>query len=63
MVLENEYTQKLKEYGVEFNEVDAEAFNKAAAPVFNEFPQWTPGIHDRIMEELTKIRQDIKEGK
>ncbi len=63
VVLENEYTQKLKEYGVEFNEVDAEAFNKAAAPVFNEFPQWTPGIHDRIMEELTKIRQDIKEGK
>ena len=62
-ILEKEYADKLKEHGVHFNEVDAEAFTKAAAPVFEEFPQWTPGIHGKIIEELTKIRQDIKEGK
>ena len=63
IVLEKEYTQKLKELGVNFHEVDAEAFNKAAAPVFDEFPQWTPGIHGKIMENLKQIREDIKAGK
>lgn len=61
--LEGEYEQKLKELGVKFHEVDAEAFNKAVAPVYTKFPKWTPGIYDEIMKELTKIREDIKNGK
>lgn len=61
--LEGEYEQKLKEFGVNFHEVDAEAFNKAVAPVYSKFPKWTPGIYDKIMKELTKIREDIKNGK
>lgn len=61
--LEGEYEQKLKEFGVNFHEVDAEAFNKAVAPVYSKFPKWTPGIYDEIMKELTKIREDIKNGK
>ena len=61
--LEDEYAQKLKENGVTFHEVDAEAFNKAAAPVYTMFPKWTPGIYDKIMENLTQIREDIKNGK
>ena len=61
--LEGEYEQKLKELGVNFHEVDGEAFNKAVAPVYSKFPKWTPGIYDEIMKELTKIREDIKNGK
>ena len=61
--LEDEYAQKLKDNGVTFHEVDAEAFNKAVAPVYDKFPKWTPGIYDKIMENLTQIREDIKNGK
>lgn len=61
--LESVYTDKLKELGVEFNEVDSAAFNKAASVVFTKFPKWTPGIYDKIMENLNKIREDIKSGK
>ena len=60
--LEGEYEVKLKELGVNFHEVDMEAFNKAVAPVYSMFPKWTPGIYDEIMKELTKIREDIKNG-
>ena len=61
--LEDEYAQKLKDNGVTFHEVDAEAFNKAVAPVYEKFPKWTPGIYNKIMENLTQIREDIKNGK
>lgn len=61
--LEAEYEKELKNLGVNFHEVDAEAFNKAVAPVYSMFPKWTPGIYDEIMKELTKIREDIKNGK
>lgn len=63
IVLEKEYENKLKELGVNFYEVDADAFNKAVAPVYTMFPKWTPGIYEEIMKELTKIREDIKNGK
>lgn len=63
LILEKEYTEKLKELGVKFNDVDAEAFSQAAEGVFDKFPQWTPGIHKKIMENLKQIRQEIKEGK
>lgn len=63
LILEQEYAKKLQDLGVKFNEVDAQAFSEAAAPVFNEFPQWTPGIHEKIMENLKTIREDIKGGK
>lgn len=61
--LEGVYAEKLKEAGVQFNEVDTAAFNKAASVVFTKFPKWTPGIYDKIMENLTQIREDIKNGK
>lgn len=54
--LEKEYQTKLEELGVKFNEVDAVAFNKAIENVFNQFPKWTPGIYNQIMDELNKIR-------
>lgn len=61
--LEGEHTEELKKMGIKFNEVDAEAFNKAVAHVFDKFPKWTPGIYDQIMTELKKIKEDIKNGK
>lgn len=54
--LESEYEKELKKLGVNFHEVDAEAFNKAVAPVYSMFPKWTPGIYDEIMKELTKTQ-------
>jgi TRAP-type C4-dicarboxylate transport system substrate-binding protein len=55
--LEKEYEVKLKELGVNFHEVDAEAFLKAAAPVYTKFDKWTPGIYEEIVKELEKIKQ------
>lgn len=53
---ESEMAELLKAQGVTFHEVDAEAFLKAAEPVYSMFPQWTPGIYDEIVAELEKIR-------
>lgn len=61
--LEKQYEEELVKLGVQFNDVDAEAFNKAAAVVFTKFPKWTPGVYEKIMENLTQIREDIKNGK
>lgn len=53
--LENEYVELLKAEGVNFHDVDAKAFMDAAAPVFNKFEKWTPGIYDEIVNELDKF--------
>lgn len=53
---EGEFVDLLKAEGVNFNEVDSDAFLKAAAPVYTRFPQWTPGIYDRILGELETIK-------
>jgi TRAP-type C4-dicarboxylate transport system substrate-binding protein len=58
--LEAEYADLLKAEGVNFNEVDAVAFQKAAAPVFEKFDKWTPGIYDEIIKELTVIQENLK---
>ncbi len=55
--LEGEYADLLKKEGVEFNEVDADAFSEAAAVVFTKFDKWTPGIYEEIQKELKKIRE------
>ncbi len=53
---EGEFVELLKAEGVNFNKVDSKAFLKAAAPVYSRFPQWTPGIYERILAELEKIK-------
>lgn len=58
--LEEEYAVLLKEEGVNFNEVDSDAFLKAAAPVFGKFDKWTPGIYDEIIKELDIIKENLK---
>ncbi len=54
--LDAEYTQKLEELGVKFNEVNSEEFNQLTADVYNQFPAWSEGIHGTIMKELEAIR-------
>lgn len=54
--LDMEYTQKLEELGVTFNEVDSDEFNKLTAEVYNQFPTWSEGVHATIMQELEAIR-------
>ncbi|MCH4886504.1 C4-dicarboxylate ABC transporter [Acidaminobacter sp. JC074] len=54
--LEGEYLDLLKENGVTVHEVDSQAFMDAAAPVFEKFEKWTPGIYDEIIKELDKIK-------
>ncbi len=49
--------KELEGYGVKFNEVDRDAFNKAVAPVFKNMSDITPGIYEQIMAELAKMRQ------
>lgn len=61
--LESEYEEKLKALGVNFHEVDGDAFNKAAAPVYSKFPKWTPGIYEKIMVELNRIKAELKNKK
>ena len=53
---EGEFVDLLKAQGVNFNTVDSDAFLKAAAPVYTKFPQWTPGIYERILSELETIK-------
>lgn len=61
--LEKQYEDELIALGIQFNDVDAEAFTKAASVVFTKFDKWTPGVYDKIMENLVQIREDIKNGK
>ncbi len=58
--LEDEYAELLKKEGVNFYEVDSEAFMEAAAPVFGKFDKWTPGIYEEIMKELEAIKEELK---
>ncbi len=54
--LDEEYTQKLKDLGVKFNEVDTAEFNRLTGEVYKQFPTWSSDIHQKIMKELEVIR-------
>ncbi len=56
MANNEDVVNQLKEKGVKFNEVDSDAFRARTAEVFESFEGLTPGIYDRIMEELRIIR-------
>lgn len=58
--LEKEYEVLLKQEGVNFHDVDADAFLKAAAPVYTKFDKWTPGIYEELVKELEKIKAKLK---
>ena len=54
--LEEEYTQKLKELGVNFHEADIPKFQEATKSVYTKFDKWTPGIYERVLEELKNVK-------
>lgn len=50
MSADAETIEKLKEAGVTVNEVDVAAFRAAVEGIYSEFPEWTPGLFDKIQE-------------
>lgn len=55
----SDVVDQLKAYGVQFNEVNTDAFRAATRPVFDTFPGLTPGIFEKLQDELTAIRQRL----
>ena len=54
--LEKEYTDKLKEKGVTFHEADIPKFQEATKSDYTKLDKWTPGIYERILEELKNVK-------
>jgi tripartite ATP-independent transporter DctP family solute receptor len=53
---ENSWRTKLEAEGVKFHEVDRASFIAAAANVGKEFPEWTPGLYNKIQDILKDYR-------
>ena len=53
---EKEFIEELKAKGIKFNEVDSQAFKDATAIVFDKMEGVTPGIYDKLIEELNKMK-------
>jgi len=51
---EEEWRKKMEAEGAIFNEVDNEAFKKACEVVYQQFPEWTPGLYDKIKAILAE---------
>jgi TRAP-type C4-dicarboxylate transport system substrate-binding protein len=49
---ESEWQKKLEAAGAVFNDVDIKAFQDACAVVYTKFPEWSPGLYERIKKEL-----------
>jgi tripartite ATP-independent transporter DctP family solute receptor len=49
---QDEFMTVLKDKGVTFQQGDAAAFEKATQVVYTKFPQWTPGIFDKVKAAL-----------
>ena len=48
----------LESFGVQFNEVDTEAFSEVTKVVYENMDGVTPGIYDMLQEELKKMRDN-----
>jgi TRAP-type transport system periplasmic protein len=49
---EKETIEKMKKEGVTVIEVDKAAFREAAKPTYSHFPEWTPGLYDKVQGYL-----------
>jgi tripartite ATP-independent transporter DctP family solute receptor len=49
-----EYIERMKSEGVTVIEVDRELFREAARRTYSMFPDWTPGLYDRLQAILKK---------
>ena len=52
LVAEKETSEKMKKDGVTVIEVDKKAFRDAAKPTYTHFPEWTPGLYDKVQSYL-----------
>ncbi|WP_323014788.1 TRAP transporter substrate-binding protein DctP [Devosia sp.] len=50
--LEAEFRTTLENEGITFNDVDKTAFIEAAATVPANFPEWSPGLYERMLEAI-----------
>lgn len=51
--LETEYRSKLEEAHITFNEVDKTDFIAAAAETPSHFPEWTPGMYEKMLKVIS----------
>ncbi len=51
---EKSLVEQMKKEGVVFNDVDPEPFRQLTKVVYTKFPEWTPGLYDRVSEILAK---------
>ncbi len=49
---EKETIEKMKKEGVTVIEVDKKAFREAAKATYTHFPEWTPGLYDKVQSYL-----------
>ena len=49
---EKDTIEKMKKEGVTVIEVDKKAFRDAAKPTYTHFPEWTPGLYDKVQSYL-----------
>lgn len=49
---DDETIEKLKAEGVTFHEIDRAAFQKLVEPVYDMYPEWTPGLHATVQEAM-----------
>jgi len=52
LALEDEFRTTLENAGITFNEVDKTDFIQAAASVPANFPEWSPGLYERMLEAM-----------
>lgn len=52
--IERDYMTKLEAEGVTITKVDKAPFEEAAKNVSKQFPEWTPGLYDRVKDILAK---------
>jgi tripartite ATP-independent transporter DctP family solute receptor len=52
LVAEKETIEKMKKEGVTVIEVDKNAFREAAKPTYTHFPEWTPGLYDKVQSYI-----------
>lgn len=45
--------QLTSEFGVTLVEADIAAYKEASLPFYSAFPDWSPGLHDRVLEVLS----------
>lgn len=50
--IEDEFRQKLEAEGIKFNDVEKESFIEASKNVSDAFPEWTPGLYDKMIQAI-----------